>query len=163
MKGGIKLPEMVPMSQEQQAYELIQTVKCKLGVSKVHGIGVIAIRDIKKEDLAYCGITVKPNWYTISFINLNKYIGVIPEIRDLILERWPQIVNGAPFISPNYDARLTSFMNHSDVPNYDPETDKILEDIKAGGEVFCNYRVIPQYELVYPWLKSYTQEKKPSE
>lgn len=159
-KGNIKLnieqqPPINPLNKEQQAFELMRTVKCKLGPSKVHGIGVIALRDIKKGDQLFCALTQKPQWYDLTYDDLSKHFDkTFPEIKQLIVERWPNIVNGSKlFISPNYDARLTSFMNHSDTPNYDPRTDCALEDIFAGDEVFEDYKVIPNYEVAFPFLK----------
>ena len=146
-----------PLSQEEQCLELIRTVKCKLGPSSVHGVGVIAMRDIVKGEQLFVALTVKPRWYNVTYANLKKwmdYTNGYPEIYRLILDRWPQVVNGSQFISPNYDARLVSFMNHSDTPNYDPRTDLALADIKAGEEVFEDYRVIPNYEKAFSWLQS---------
>ena len=93
----------------------------------------------------------KPTRYTVSFTELKQKLKDT-EILQLIIERWPRIVNGGAFISPNYDARLTSFMNHSDTPNYDPATDFALADISKGEEVFEDYRQIPNYERAFPWL-----------
>lgn len=146
--------QVVPMSERDMCFELGRTVKCKIAPSKVHGVGVVAMRDIAKGEQAYCALTVRPTWYKISMSNLKKHLGEIhPEILQLILDRYPQVVNGAPFLSPNYDARLTSFMNHSDTPNYDPRTDLALADIKEGEELFEDYRVVDNYEKAFPFLK----------
>lgn len=168
-KGGIKLPSLAEleklgkeerinenstlMNAQEQALYLGNTVKCRIGQSKVHGVGVIAMRDIKKGEQMFCALTVKPQWYNVSFANLKKYLKQThPEVLELILDRWPNIVNGAPFISPNYDARLTSFMNHSNTPNFDPQNDVAVADIKAGEEVFEDYRTIRNYKEAFPWL-----------
>jgi len=144
---------MSPLTNEEQAQELSNTVRCRLEPSPVHGVGVFAMRDIKKGEPCHCGPTVKPNWYTIKLDKLRKCIGVThPEIIDIILERWPHIVNGKPFLSPNYDARLILFMNHSETPNYDPITDTALSDIEKGDELFEDYRVVPNYRDAYPWI-----------
>lgn len=154
-KGGIRSPFQIPMTNEEQAMELARTVKCTIAPSKVHGVGVFALRDIKKGEQLYCTLTVKPNWYTVGYDKLKKYLlPAHPEIMQLLMDRWPQIRNGSQFISPNYDARLTSFMNHAENANYDPNTDLALMDIKAGEEVFEDYRVIPNYQEIYPWLAS---------
>ena len=167
--GGIRLPSLAEleklgrqerindnstlMTAQEQALFLGNTVKCRIGPSKVHGVGVIAMIDIKKGEQLFCALTVKPQWYNVSFSNLKKYLkDVHPEVFELILDRWPNVVNGAPFISPNYDARLTSFMNHSDTPNFDPQYDVALADIKAGEEVFEDYRTFPNWDRAFPWL-----------
>ena len=142
------------MTADEQVMELMRTVKCRLGPSKVHGVGVVTLRDIKKYEQLYCVNRVKPTLYTVAFTELERQLkDTHPEILQLILDRWPRTVNGQAFISPNYDARLTCFMNHSDTPNYDPVTDLALADIPKGEEVFENYRQIPNYEKAFPWLR----------
>ena len=167
--GGIKLPSLqkleelgkqervhentTPASQEDQVHELIRTVKCHLAPSPVHGVGVFALRDIKKGELACCALNTRPQWYQISMATLSKFLDkTYPEIKEMVISRWPHVVNGAQFISPNYDARLVSFMNHSDEPNYDPATDKALKDIKKGEELFENYKTVYNWDKAFPWL-----------
>lgn len=108
-------------------------VKCKIGVSMIEGVGVIAIRDIKKGEKMYCK----------EGSNTKKYQGDIsvlrPEIQELILQRWTQADKNFPFPSPNDDARLISFMNHSDTPNYDKYNDIALKDILKGQEITEKY------------------------
>ena len=141
------------MTADEQVKELMRTVKCRLGLSKVHGVGVITLRDIKRGEQLYCVNRVKPVLYTVTFTELEQQLkDTHPEILQLILDRWPRIVNGEAFISPNYDARLTSFMNHSDTPNYDPVADLALADIPKGEEVLEDYRRLPNYEKAFPWL-----------
>lgn len=177
VKSGIQLPDLgklaaegrkakieervVPMSQEEQCQDLIRTVYTRLAPSPVHGVGVFAIRDIKKGNRCFVmpASDNRPQWYKIYPATLKKEVGeVFPEIYGLILDRWPQVVNGIPFLNPNFDARLVSFMNHSDTPNYDPVTDLALTDIKAGEELFEDYRVVPNYEKAFPFLAEPVKE-----
>lgn len=113
--------------------ELNKQVKCKLAPSKIHGVGVFAIRDIRKGEKMYCKGSP----------NAKKYQGDIsvlrPEIRELILQRWTTADKDFPFLSPNDDARLISFMNHSDTPNYDKYNDIALKEIKRGEEITEKY------------------------
>jgi len=142
------------MTADEQVMELMRTVKCRLGRSTVHGVGVIALRDIKQGEQLYCANRVKPVLYTVTFTELKRQLkDTHPEILQLILDRWPRTVNGEAFISPNYDARLTSFMNHSDPPSYDPAADLALADIPQGEEVFEDYRQLPNYQEAFPWLR----------
>ena len=143
---------MSPLTAEQQCDELIKTVKCKLAPSKVHGVGVVALRDIKEGEQVHCALTSKPQWFNVSHDHLKNHLKDYPEILQLILDRWPQVVNGEPFLSPNYDARLISFMNHKENNNYDPVTDTALMDIKEGEELFEDYRIVPNYERAFPFL-----------
>ena len=142
------------MTADEQVTELMRTVKCRLGPSKVHGVGVVTLRDIKKGEQLYCANRMKPTLYTVTFAELKQGLkDTHPEILALILDRWPRTVNGEAFISPNYDARLTCFMNHSDTPNYDPVADLALADIPKGEEVFEDYRQLPNYQEAFPWLR----------
>lgn len=134
---------------EEQIFELNSTIKCKLAPSKIHGIGVFAIMDIKKGQKLHCIPSFTPKWYKINYASLT---GLLPEIRQLILERWPSIINGSHFLSPNDMGWLVTFINHSDTPNYDVDTDCALEDIKNGDEVTEDYRLMNRYEEIYQFL-----------
>lgn len=105
-------------------------LKCTLAPSKIHGIGVFAIVDIKKGEKMYCG--------TLPF---NEFVGLpeqlLPEVRELIIQRWPVALDHKPFRID--DVRLISFMNHSDTPNYDKHNDVAFVDIKKGEEVTEDY------------------------
>lgn len=152
------------MTQEEQIMELNTLAKATLGRSEVHGIGVIALRDIKKGEVIYADRM--PKVYTVPYSSFGK---LFPEVKKMILERWPSIINGSKFIYP--DARLVSFMNHRDIPNYDPMTDTALCDIIKGQEIFEDYRLMPNFDKVWPlnknqWLlatnATQTQSKKSS-
>ena len=135
--------------QDEQIDELNATVKCKLAPSKIHGVGVFAIMDIPKGQRVHC----RPDqagriWYNVPYGSLSK---LLPEIKELVLERWPSIVNGSNFTSPN-DCWPICWMNHADTPNYEMHTDTALIDIKKGEEITEDYRKMINYGKVYPWL-----------
>lgn len=137
-------------NQEQQIYELNANVKCRLGVSKIHGIGVFAIRDIAKGQKLNLFPNVKPHWYTLTLTNLNK---LFPEVKELILAQWSSIVNGSHFLSPHDSCWLILYCNHSEDYNYDEKTDLALRDIKGGEEITEDYKKMLNWELAFPWLK----------
>lgn len=124
---------------------LNDVVKIRVGPSEVDGVGIIAMRDLKKGERLYADAI--PNLLDIPFKDFKK---LRPEIAELILGRFPQIVNGSQFIYP--DTKMQAYMNHSDDPNYDNHTDKMLKDVKKGEEIFEDYRNIENWELVFPWL-----------
>src|SRR3990167_10667077 len=132
-------------NQNRQIDELNTIIKATLGRSEIHGIGVIALRDIRKGEKIYADKL--PEIYTITYSQFGK---LFPEARKVILERWPNIIHGERFIYP--DARLVSFMNHSYEPNYDPYTDTALRKIKLGDEITENYCIVKDAEKIYPWL-----------
>ena len=137
--------------QEKQIIELNRTVKCTLALSKIHGIGVFAIRDIKRGEKLYCIIeSPERKWYTVLYKDFDK---LIPEVKDLILQRWPAVVNGSPFLSPN-EVYPSLFMNHSEDPNYRSLDDTALRDIYVGEEVTEDYGQVPNLCKIFPFLKN---------
>lgn len=136
------------LNQQEQINELNSTVKVRIGISKVHGIGVIAIQDIKAGERCYC-VPVKSlaRWYSIPWGSLNK---LFPPVKELIFDQWPSIINGSHFLSPNYTAWPVLFMNHSLYPNFDQFTDTAIKDIKAGEELFEDYRLMENWEMTWP-------------
>lgn len=117
---------------------LNSTVKCTLRPSPLHGIGVFAIRDIKKGEKLYCHSMERK-----LLKDDNNLAGIRPEVRELILQRWPMIYKGSAFLSPNDDARLISFMNDGGKDsNYAIRTDTATKDIGKGEEVLEDYKLL---------------------
>ena len=148
----IQIPQawLSPLAKDQQAAILNSEVKCKLAPSPIHGIGVFALFDIKAGEKCYCAPNFIPKFYNIPFGSLSK---LLPEIKELVLWRWASVVNGSVFTSPNDDAHLLMFMNHSPNPkkvNYDVVSDTALKDIKKGEELFEDYRVMDNWTRVRP-------------
>ena len=134
------------MNQQEQINQLNSVSKATLGVSKIHGIGVIALVDIYEGETIHADRM--PVVYSIPYGSLGK---LFPEVREEILKTWPNVINGSKFIYPN--SRLLSYMNHSDNPSYDPKTDTALRKIRAGEEITENYCTMQNVEKVYKWLK----------
>ena len=121
--------------EEKEINELNEQVKCTLRISPIHGIGVFAIRDIKQGEKMYCIGSPHTKFYKLSSLE-----GLRPEVKEIIVQRWPLAQKlGASFQSPNNDARLVSFMNHSENPNYSQKTDTALRDIAKNEEIVENY------------------------
>ena len=135
--------------QEQQIAEINSIAKATLGVSKIDGVGVIAIKTISKGEVIHADRI--PKMYHIPYGSINK---LFPEVRDEILKSWPSIVNGSPFIYPN--CRLLSYMNHGsgEDENYDPLTDTTLCDIIKGAELREDYTKMANFEKVWPLNKN---------
>lgn len=131
----------------KDAIEMVNdVVKLRLAPSQVHGIGVFAMRDIKKGEKIYANVI--PCMLDIPFDDFNK---INKEARQLIIERFPLVAEGSKFMAP--DTLMQMYTNHSDNPNYDNKTDKAIRNIKAGEEVFDNYKTIAGWEKIHPWLK----------
>lgn len=122
-------------------------VKVRIAPSKINGVGVVAMRDLKKgEKLELDAI---PHALDLPISYFKK---LEPEISDLLLGHWPQIVNGSHFLYPV--TKMTAFLNHSDEPNYDAKEDKTIRKIKAGEEITEDYRQIENWHKVFTWLDS---------
>lgn len=119
------------------------TVWAKVGVSKIHGVGVIAIRDIPKgtaiTDYNIYHHAVKRNMFEMSEEDFMK---LDPAVRGLILDKilLPKGQKTITFFSPNHEVCLQGFMNDSQDPNTDGH--KTLRDIKAGEELTENYSAL---------------------
>ncbi len=137
-------------SKNEQIQILNSEVRCTLKPSPIHGIGVFALRPIFKGQRCYCYARKGDNKivFDLSYSALQE---VDEPMRSIILGRWPQIVNGKPFLSPTYDAQLISFMNHGEA-NYDPQTDEALRDISEGEELLEDYKLMDNWSLAHPWL-----------
>lgn len=131
------------MNAQDQITTLNQQIKAEIGVSKIHGVGVIAVTKIRQGEQVFADRM--PRVYDISYGNFGK---LFPHVREIVLKRWPSVVNGSKFIYP--DARLLSFMNHSRDANYDPKTDTALRDVEIGAELVEDYTIMPNYEKIWP-------------
>jgi len=143
-------PKVTKAQREQNLKRAIDflndVVKIKLAPSSIEGIGVFAMRDLKKGEKLYTDMI--PNALDIPY---SKFKLLRPEIRELILGHWPNIINGSHFLYPV--TKMNAFMNHSDDPNYDGKTDLLIKDVKAGEEITENYKVIKNWDKIYKWLK----------
>ena len=132
-------------NKQDQVDQLNSMVKVKIAPSKIAGVGLFALRDIAKGERVYADYT--PMVYTLTYSDLNQ---LRPEIKELLLGQWPQIINGSHFAYPT--TRLQAFCNHADKPNYDAQNDVMFKDVVAGTEITENYRAIQGYAQVFPWL-----------
>ena len=145
----------INLSQKDQIAKLMSEVKCTLKPSTVHGIGVFSLFDVKKGDRLYC---VPPStnriFYNVPWSSLSK---LWPEVKEMIISRWPSIINGSMFLHPNDEVWLASWINHSENFNYSQATDTATRDIKAGEEITESYRIMDNAEEIYPFLKDLTK------
>jgi len=81
-----------------------------------------------------------------------EFGNLFPTVREYILSQFPQIINGSLFAFPT--TRIQAFMNHSDTPNYDAQTDETLRYVKAGEEITEDYRKIPNAEKIFTFLNT---------
>ena len=120
-------------------------VLSRIAPSKIHGVGVFALRDIPKGTKLNADMMSKLYTLPIEF-----FTHLRPEVQKIIIERWPNVYNGSRFIYP--DTRIQAFMNHSEKPNYSATNDVTLGDIKVGEEITENYKDIENWQKAFPWL-----------
>lgn len=130
----------------EQINLLNEVVKVRLAPSPIHGVGVFAMRDIKKGEKLYTDVI--PYQFDLPY---KMFKNLDPEISEILLGHFPLITKGSHFMYPV--TKMSAYLNHAEVPNYDAKEDKALRRIKAGEEVTENYRLIDGYEEVFPWLK----------
>lgn len=120
---------------------LTKEVWATLGVSKIHGVGVFAIRDIPAH--------TEVGWWTKEYIEIPKEeFQLLPEsIRNTILDRmiFYDFQENLIFRHPNSIVQLQCFMNHSENPNSDGL--RTLRDIKAGEEITENFKKLSGYTI----------------
>lgn len=144
------MTEQIP--NEDQIKKLNEIVNVRLAPSKTHGVGLFAIRDIEVGKRLWGN--VYPQFFDLPYSEFDK---LLPEVKQLILERWPgvasnmSVLGGARFAYP--DTLLQAYINHCDSPNYNPDLDLTLRDIKKGEEILENYKLIDGWEVANSWLK----------
>ena len=137
-------------NQQNQLNELNAHTKVKIGVSKVHGVGVVALRTIEKGEKVWA--QKLPVVFNIRYAQFGQ---LFPQVKKLILERNGAVVNGSLFIMP--DAIMVDYMNHSEDPNYDPKTDTAIRRIGVGEELFEDYTKMENWEKVWPDLGAWNK------
>lgn len=120
-------------------------VKIRIAPSSIHGVGVIAMRNMKKGEKLYADSI--PNAFDLPYSKLDE---LRKDVKEIILSHWPNIINGSNFLYPV--TKMTAFLNHSDDPNYDAKEDVLLKDVKKGEEITENYKLIKNADKVFPWL-----------
>ena len=132
------MPKVVGTSMKISEY-LNKTVWATLASSKIHGIGVFAIRDIP-EDTNFTDYNVFTGNQVVYCVLEDEFEEILPEIRNLILDR-TILQNSIIFVSPNSVQDLRSFMNHSNDPNIiDWKTNRAIKKDEELTEDFCAFK-----------------------
>ena len=150
---AVNVIEYFFMNSEKNIHYLNDTVKCRLKPSLMHGIGVFALRDIKKGEKLYVYGCQKDlhTTYVFSMDSLNK---LTPNIHNLILERWGINLSNSMlrFKNPNCTI-MARFLNHSNNANSDGYN--AVCDIKEGDEITENYNNMLKGKTIPKEIKEY--------
>jgi len=122
-------------------------IYCRVGVSKVNGVGVIAIKDIPKGTKPFTTLSKEKD--KIIILSKDDVKDINPDVRKILtdffgLEKrddYHVLASG-----PN-NLNISFYMNHSDKPNMDMIADNknyyysfiTNREIKKGEELFINY------------------------
>src|SRR3990167_358376 len=120
-------------NQNIQVLQLNTMISTKIAPSPISGVGVFAIRDLKKGTKLYADNI--PRVFDLSYGNFSH---LLPEVKQILLEQFPQIVNGSKFVWPTI--RLQAYMNHSENYNYIAEDD-------SDERYFCPPCLVERKEL----------------
>lgn len=132
------------VSQEQLIEWALQNLnQCyvKVAPSKIHGVGLIAMRDIPKDTVIFYF-----SYRDFPCIEISKKIlqeKIPPEVYEQIIQNWAVTAEGviAP-INVNYEMHFVNFLNHSEEGNirYENECYIATKDIAKGEEILIDYR-----------------------
>lgn len=115
---------------------LNKSIWCRLAPSLIHGVGVFAIRDIPKGTNLISDTLLQEQFS----LDLEHFNLLHQSIQSVILDRNAWIGNNITFHSPNADANIGKFLNHSIKPNYDMKQNKTLCNICSKEEIVIDYR-----------------------
>lgn len=120
------------------------TVWATLRKSPIHNIGVFAIRDIPK-GTHFTDNESYTEKHIINKLTPDELDDIYPEVRALVLDRVAYSKENSKellFYSPNCDAILQAWMNHSYKPNTTGTV--TLRNIKKGEELTENYHSLAE-------------------
>ena len=137
------------------------TTYCRISVSKVHGIGVRAIRDIPKGIDPFISFGSNKSFLRLTEEEIKT---LNPAVQNYIKAYYVRTEGIYPVMLRGLnEVGIFSYMNHSDNPNmalYKENENELLpfvslKDIKAGEELFWDYRTSggDNLEKQYPFLK----------
>ena len=119
----------------------------RLGISKIHGIGVFAISIIKKGTALF-----KYDNTEIVWVNASEIVNTSDSIKKMYTDFCVIKDHGTLYGCPSNFNQLTMawYMNHSDTPNvsiYKNYDFRTIRDIQDGEELTINYNTFSEENL----------------
>lgn len=122
-------------------------VYARIGLSKVHGVGAIAIRDIPKGTLIFRGEIERVRWVSRAWVRR-----LPTEIRR-IYEDFGMLDGDKIGVPPHLNNLSVGwYLNHSDRPNAEAGEDgrfRALRRIRKGEELTADYRTFSDEDLEF--------------
>ncbi|HUD74398.1 MAG TPA: SET domain-containing protein [Terracidiphilus sp.] len=125
---------------EEFLNDLAENVYCRVGVSKIQGVGVIAMRPIPA-NINPMKEMVECEYVEIPVAEIDA-LNLTPAVRKLVVDMCPE--NDGIFEVPSWGLNginVSWYLNHSDNPNMREEDGYFftLRDIEAGEELTVFY------------------------
>ena len=135
------------MTQKEFLEDLENNIYCRLAPSRVHGIGIFAIRDIPKGTNPFPGCRIA-RWRAIP---LQKVLGdkkIPASVKEFVQDIFAQ--KKKTFYFPDHSLNaidISYFLNHSDSPNV---------GIRKDGNAFITLRIVRKGEELFSDYRTYT-------
>jgi SET domain-containing protein len=130
-------------------HHLTGQVYCRLGVSKIHGVGVMAIRDIPYGIFPISEIG-ELMFSSIKSSDIKDHPDIHPGVKKLVADMCPENQGTYEFPVSGLNAIGVSwYINHSETPNMGEHAGYFftLRDIKEGEELTVDYRTYGELNL----------------
>jgi uncharacterized protein len=134
-------------------------VYARIGLSRVHGVGVLAIRDIPAGTLVFRGESERVAWVSRAAVRrLPKAIRSLYEDFGMV---WGDKIGVPPTLNM---LSVGWYVNHADRPNVEAGDDgrfRALRRIRKGEELTADYRTFVDEELPFRPAHQWGTRKRP--
>jgi SET domain-containing protein len=122
-------------------------VYARIGMSRVHGVGVLAIRDIPAGVLVFAGESERVRWIS------RAYVRRLPKATRALYEDFGMVAGAMIGVPPSLNMLSVGwYVNHSDQPNVAAGDDgrfRTLRRIRKGEELTADYRTFVDEPLPF--------------
>ena len=135
---------------KEEIINFLPSTRCRIKISKIHGVGVHAIMPIKKGTSLFPDCSVDLN--KIKKINKKEVAHLHDNIKQIMGDFL--IESETHYFMPTSlnNINISYFLNHSDSPNCQwlekDDSFRPLKDIKEGEELTLNYHKYLESELI---------------
>ena len=122
-------------------------VYARIGTSRIHGVGVLAIRDIPKGTLVFAGESERVVWRSRAAVKR------MPRAIRALYEDFGMVWRDKIGVPPSLNMLSVGwYVNHSDTPNVEAGEDarfRALRRIRKGEELTADYRTFVDEPLPF--------------
>ncbi|MBI2407354.1 MAG: SET domain-containing protein [Gemmatimonadetes bacterium] len=122
-------------------------VYARIGMSRVHGVGVLAIRDIPAGVLVFAGESERVRWVS------RAYVRRLPKATRALYEDFGMVAGNMIGVPSSLNMLSVGwYVNHSERPNVEAGDDgrfRTLRRIRKGEELTADYRTFVDEPLPF--------------